>query len=110
METRVALQTLITGLLAAVGDARSWAAEARGVNFVLADDVDPGGALDLLAVLQGPTRVFLRAELALAAGAFARLPEDVLLNGLAVGVGGVRVRVDLLVLEFAGVVRLEFVG
>lgn len=55
IETRVALQTLLTGLRAAVGDARSWAAEAHGVQFVLGDDVDPGGALDLLAGLQNPT-------------------------------------------------------
>lgn len=52
----------------------------------------------------------MRAEPALAAGAFARLPEDVLLDGLAVVISGAGVRVDLLVLEFAGVVSLEFVG
>lgn len=53
--TRVALQTHFAGLRAAVGDARSWAAEAHGVKFVLGYDVEPGGALDLLAVSQGPT-------------------------------------------------------
>jgi len=50
------------------------------------------------------------AQLAVAAGHGALLPEDVLGRGLVVVLGRVRLIVDLGVFEFAGAVGLEFVG